>query len=559
MNDRPHDAPVRQLSAKSSLALLKQEAKRWLKALREHEPDARVRITAAWPAAPAEPTLRDVHHALAREHGLRDWNTLVAAVEEIALDRQSHDERVAALLRHGWDGDTLIARRIAARYADVRRDSIYTAAACGDIDAVRRLLARQPSLATSVDPVRGWTALCHVAYGRIDETHALAIAELLLDAGADVHFRWDDGWGNPFTLITGAIGEGEGVKSTHPQARALVDLFIARGADPFDTQTLYNTSIVRDDTTWMALLWEHSVARDRTAVWSEGNGVGLGGRVVVGTLNYLLGNAVANNHLRRAAWLLEHGASANTLHAYSKQPVHTHARLAGFSAMVALLEQHGARAEALNGEHAFTAALMNGDFEDVRMRAATAPALITSAAPLLAAAGHGRARAVALLIELGADVNARDHTGTTPLHNAAHANSVDTTDVLLAAGATVDVRDGRFHATAMGWACHLGAHHVADRLTPVTRDVRALAQTARIARLAEVLRDEPALANHHLAQVDGPTPLFCLPNDEEQAVDVARVLLSFGADTTVRNRHGRTAVDVARLRGLDDAAALMER
>jgi uncharacterized protein len=34
------------------------------------------------------------------------------------------------------------------------------------------------------------------------------MARLLLDAGADPHFRFDDGWGNAFTLITGAIGQG---------------------------------------------------------------------------------------------------------------------------------------------------------------------------------------------------------------------------------------------------------------------------------------------------------------------------------------------------------------
>lgn len=558
MKDQPHGANTRQLSAKSSLAVLKLEAKRWLKALRDHDTDARARMAAAWESAPAEPALRDVQHALAREYGMRDWNALATAVDEIALDRQSHDERVAALLRHGWDGDTVIARRIAARYADVRRDSIYTAAACGDVDEVRRLLARQPALATGVDPVRGWTALCHVAYGRIDETNALTIAEMLLDAGADVHFNWDDGWGNPFSLVTGAIGEGEGVKSTHPQALALVELFIARGADPFDTQTLYNTSIVRDDPKWMALLWQHSVARNRTAIWSQAD-AGLGGRLKVGTLNYLLGNAVANNHVQRAAWLLEHGADANTLHAYSAQPVHTHARLAGFSDMVALLERNGARAEALSGDRAFTAALMAGDLDDARARAASNPSLLRSPAPMIAAAERGRARAVALLVELGAQVNVRDHNGATPLHGAAHANSVETIDVLLSAGATVDVRDARFHSTPMGWACHLGGCHAADRLAPITRDVRALVSSARIERLTDVLREDPALANHTLPQVEGPTPLFCLPDDEDAATEVARVLVSFGADTTVRDRKGRTPAEAARFRGLDDAATLMER
>jgi uncharacterized protein len=549
----------RALSPRSSIAVLKQDAKRWLAAVHRGDADARARLADAWPTAPGEPVLRDIQHALAREYGMRDWKTLTDAVEALTLDRQTHDERVRIVLTHGWDGDPALARRIVQRFPVIARDSLFTAAACGDRETVARLLTRTPTLATAVDPHRGWTALAHVAYGRLDPMHALEIARLLLDAGADPTFRFDDGWGNPFTVITGAIGLGEGAKASHPQARALVELLIARGADPYDTQALYNSSIVGDDVTWTELLWTHSVAADRTTAWSIIDGPSLGGRVKVGTLNYLLGNAVANNHIARATWLVSHGASATTVHAYSGQPVHTEAVLAGFTGIATLLESHGARAETLRGERALLAALMRGDEPDVRARVAASPSLLHGPRLLIAAAKRRNVRALTLLIELGAPVNAVDHDGATALHWAVEGGSHAAVDALLNAGADLEARDGKWQDTPMSWAVALGRASIAEQLAPLTRDVRALARTGRLDRLETVLRDDPALARELRSRGDRPTALFCLPDDDDVAADVVRVLLAHGADVAVRDTTGRSAAHVARVRGLDAAAEAMER
>jgi uncharacterized protein len=48
---------------------LRKTAKRWLRALRANEAEARARLARAYPGAPDEPGLRDVQHALARERG----------------------------------------------------------------------------------------------------------------------------------------------------------------------------------------------------------------------------------------------------------------------------------------------------------------------------------------------------------------------------------------------------------------------------------------------------------------------------------------------------------
>jgi hypothetical protein len=72
-----HEVPPRR-----NLESLKKEAKRWLGALHAGDPDARARLARVFPDAPATATLRDVQHALAREHGFAGWTLLKDAVEK---------------------------------------------------------------------------------------------------------------------------------------------------------------------------------------------------------------------------------------------------------------------------------------------------------------------------------------------------------------------------------------------------------------------------------------------------------------------------------------------
>jgi hypothetical protein len=70
----------RQITPATSLDTLRKEAKRWLKAIRANDADARARLARAVPNAPETPTLREVQHALAREHGHDGWIALKAAL-----------------------------------------------------------------------------------------------------------------------------------------------------------------------------------------------------------------------------------------------------------------------------------------------------------------------------------------------------------------------------------------------------------------------------------------------------------------------------------------------
>src|SRR5688572_22281236 len=99
----------RPITPRTTLDNLKTEAKRWLKAVRAGAADARARLARALADPPTLPTLRDVQHALAREHGQSGWTALKA--------RLSADSPM--------------------RRYDIVADALVTAYRTPDIDAMR--------------------------------------------------------------------------------------------------------------------------------------------------------------------------------------------------------------------------------------------------------------------------------------------------------------------------------------------------------------------------------------------------------------------------------------
>jgi hypothetical protein len=81
---------------------LKKEAKRWLLALRQNQPEARARFERVIASLPAEPSLREVQRALALEHGFTSWSQLkdklLAEAEETAKALGKFGEMADALL-----------------------------------------------------------------------------------------------------------------------------------------------------------------------------------------------------------------------------------------------------------------------------------------------------------------------------------------------------------------------------------------------------------------------------------------------------------------------------
>lgn len=546
----------RSLGSESSLDTLKKEAKRWLKAIREGDARARKRLAEALGdgAQLAEPTLRDVQLALAREHGLPGWSALRQALDDLALARRSIGERADIVLRSAaWSGDRTSARRVLARWPEISQHSLHAAVVSGDVAEVQRRLAANPAAATRKGGPLEWEPLLYLAYGRVSDSASVAIATALLDRGADPNVRWMDDWGNPFTALTGIIGRGETNELPHPQAQELAALLVSRGADPFDTQALYNTAVQDDDTTWLDFLWHESERSGVLDRWREvPTGRRIGGKIAMSALDYLLGVAVGYCHLKRVEWLLDHGARANGVHAYSGQPLHEQALVHGSREIADMLVRFGAEPRPLQGPALFHAAVACLDREAARNIAARNPQALKHAHLMLQAAGAGRTDVVAFLLELGMDVDIADHTRRRGLHHAVMGGSLETVKLLVAHGADIDRPTVQYDG-ALGWAAHFKRYEIADFLAPLSRDVWNLTRLGKVDRLRELLTEDPTLVNARHPN-SGATPLFYLPDDEDAAAELASLLLAHGADITLTNKRGLTAEQSARERGLIDAA-----
>lgn len=103
----------RPITPATTLDNLKQEARRWHKALRAGDADARARLRRAVPDASAAPSLRDVQHALAREHGLAGWTELKRRLENTTARRY---ESVAEALVTAYRTPDPAAMRIVWEY-----------------------------------------------------------------------------------------------------------------------------------------------------------------------------------------------------------------------------------------------------------------------------------------------------------------------------------------------------------------------------------------------------------------------------------------------------------
>ncbi len=566
----------RQLTPNSSLDNFKKEAKRWLKALRANDEQARARLVRSYPAAPAEPGLRDIQHALALEHGLTGWTDLKNQLAAGAPIDTSHAELVDSFLKNAsldWrvGGSMRIslrhtAERLLRRHPEIARDSIYTAVVCGDLEEVERILAERPEATSAIGGPREWPPLLYLCSTRLSlptkNDNAVAIARALLDRGADPNAYYYGGSESiHYTALACVAGEGEEDAPPHLQREALWQLLLERGAEPYDIQTLYNTHFHGDVLWFLELMYTQAVKLGRQADWDDPNwsmldmgGYGCGAR-------YLLGIAVGKNNIELAEWLLAHGAGPNADPPpdprWPKRSLHEDALRLGQAEMAELLVRYGASPSVVvfEGVEAFAAACFRLDRREAEALLEEHPEYLLSPVTMFAAAKRDRADVVAFLLELGMSVDVEDDQGTRGLHEAAYADASRAVALLLERGAEVDPRDSRHGNTPLGWAVYGKKQRTIELLSPVSRDVFKLVWIGAVERVREVLSEEPDLAK---IVSDGGTMLMWLPDDEARAMEIAGLLLDHGADSSIRNSEGEMAADRARKRGLDDVADMLD-
>jgi ankyrin repeat protein len=595
----------RKLTPKTTLENLKREAKRWLKALREKDNEARARLERVLSEAPALPGLREVQHALALEHGIPGWTELRNRLGGVSREDDSRDALVARFLRnacpdhHVRGGPAHVmaihtADLLLAQHPEIARDNFQTAIVCGDLAEVERVLRERPQAAREKGNRPGddrgragefedlfrdagplnWEPLLYLSFTRLSlpeaNENAVAIATLLLDHGADPNAYFKAG--NCFyTPLVGVIGEGEESRPPHPRRNELVQLLLDRGANAYDIQVIYNTHFKGDVQWFLEMAYANAVKTGRTSEWENPDwsmfdmgGYGCGAR-------FLLGGAVDRNDLRFARWILEHGANPNapppanrnrhTIDASGRLSSRTlceEARRKGSHEMADLLASFGAPASnaALEGEEAFTSACLRLDRAEARALLAGHPQYLLSPRAMTIAIMQDRADAVELLLDLGMspDIEDPEAAKRRPLHMAADHDSLAIARLLIERGAQVDPRETRYESTPLWGAVWGQQQRMIDFLSPLSSDVWALGFIGDVDRLRKVLEAEPRLAR---SRGENETPLMWLPADEDRALEVAEMFLTGGADPNVRNLQGQTAADLASVRGLDRVGALL--
>ena len=169
--------------------------------------------------------------------------------------------------------------------------------------------------------------------------------------------------------------------------------------------------------------------------------------------------------------------------------------------------------------------------------------------------GHfpNAARTAAILIEAGADVNARVDAGETPLHWAASSDDVELLDALLDAGADIEATGAVFTGGApMSDAVVFAQWHAARRL--LERGAQTtLWQSAALGLLDRV---------QDLFEHDPPPSADETTNALWHACrggqrDVAEYLLAHGADANWVGHQGKTPLQVARESGNAGLIALL--
>lgn len=366
-----------------------------------------------------------------------------------------------------WHGPLDEANNLLSTNPDLARSDIHVAAVLGDETAVREFLAADPTAVRRTAPPFEGDPLTYLGlskYLRLDRTRSdafLRTATALLDAGADPNAGfWNNG--EHETVLYGASG----VAHHGPLTRLLIE----RGADPNDPEVVYHTPEDRDMDALRAVVETGRLTPESLALmllrkhdWHHTEAIryllerGADPNFSKDQWQSPLQHAIQrDNDLPIIELLIDHGADFSLRHPKVGTTALGMAARRGRGDILKLAARRG-RSFDLDGIEAILSACALGDEAMVRKLAAAqkeyVDALVETGGQVLAEfAGNDNARGVGLLLDLGVPVHARFKAGdgywgveknSTALHVAAWRASHETAYLLIERGADVNARDAK--------------------------------------------------------------------------------------------------------------------
>jgi ankyrin repeat protein len=473
-----------QLPARPNLEHLRNEARQRLGTLRRDDPRAR---------------LSDAQLLVARAYGFASWRQLKASVDERTRRRIFEAARIGDVdtvrraLAAGFHTGTVdetgrtihqIAKTLGhtdlellmrehqerdERHRDVKRAvaAIHAAAAGGQVDELRRLLELHPDLIDA----RGVDHSARTALHQAAWNDRLECVRVLLDGGADVTIRdYEDN-----------------ASALHGAARyasvAIVRLLVEAGADVIGAGDDHQLGVlgwatclgrVREDVAayllqagatldiWSAIALDRTIDVRRFTEHDRGlRGVRMSRSEHRRTP---LHHAAALNRSGMVRLLIDLSADVNAADDTGATPLTVAALHGSHPAVVAVLEQAGARLDLLTAvsleRYDVAARMLQED------PARLGPDGRDTIALHVAVAGQ-KTEVVRWLIAHGVDVNAKRRLWdceATPLHITAEHGLVALAQLLLEAGADPGIRDDKYNATVLEWAEYCAQPRIAELL-----------------------------------------------------------------------------------------------
>jgi len=468
--------PSRELPARPNLEQLKKQAKTLLDDARARDPEALGRF-AVLPSfagkardeiAASDLALHDAQSVIAREHGFASWNALR---EEVESRTMSFDAAVDEFIRCATGGATGRAERLLALHPRIASATLHTALVVGDAVAVENRLRDHPELVDRPAGPQNWEPLLYVCHtslhksvpARLDGLVAIARRLCALGANPNAEYHWNWHPELPRTALWASVC----AVSHLPLAEVLLEA----GANPTDGVTSHIAG-GGGNLAALELLNRYGM---------NVNGIPGGVPPLVYMMGWgdnpagpywLLDHGADANlawgadgeaplHVAARRWdvsmverLVEHGADVSRRRTDGATP-HALAELYGNPEIAAWLLAHGA-ADELSPLERFIAACARGDHRAADALLATTPALRSELRPehhlmLHRPAESGNAAVLDAMLACGFNPEAKDKDNVTPLHRAAMGGHVEAVRVLLQHGADVNARDGMFAASPLVW------------------------------------------------------------------------------------------------------------